>query len=123
MKYRGGCHCGRVAFELEIEGPIDRVDDCNCSMCSKKGYLHVYATREQFRLLTPESELSSYQFNTRTAVHHFCRTCGIHSFYVPRSHPDGYSVNARCLDGVNIDDLRIEPFDGIHWESASEKFD
>ena len=123
MKYTGGCHCGRVAFEIELGSPIDRVDSRNCSICGKKGYLHWYVTKEQFRLLTPKDELSSYQFNTRTAVHYFCKTCGIHSFYIPRSHPDGYSVNARCLDGVNVDALGIEAFDGVHWERAALKFD
>ena len=123
MKYTGGCHCGRVAFEFEVESPIDRVDVCNCSICAMKGYLHWYVTREQFRLLTPEDELTSYQFNTRTAVHYFCRTCGIPSFYIPRSHPDQYSVNVRCIEGVHVAKLGVDAFDGIHWEQAAEQFD
>ena len=123
MKYTGGCHCGRVAFEFEVESPIDRVDECNCSICAMKGYLHWYVTREQFRLLTPEDELTSYQFNTRTAVHYFCRTCGIPSFYIPRSHPDQYSVNVRCIEGVDVAKLGVDAFDGIHWEQAAEQFD
>ena len=123
MKYTGGCHCGRVAFEFEVDSPIDRVDVCNCSICAMKGYLHWYVTREQFRLLTPEDELTSYQFNTRTAVHYFCRTCGIPSFYIPRSHPDQYSVNVRCIEGVDVAKLGVDAFDGIHWEQAAEQFD
>jgi len=123
MKYTGGCHCGRVAFEFEAESPIDRIDECNCSICLKKGYLHWYVTREEFKLLTKEEELTAYQFNTRTAVHYFCKTCGVSSFYIPRSHPDQYSVNVRCLDGVNIKDLPVDDFDGVNWEKAAEQFD
>jgi len=82
-----------------------------------KGYLHLIVSRADFELLEGEDCLLDYQFNTRTAHHYFCRECGVASFYVPRSHPDGYSVNARCLDGDALADFTVEPFDGAHWEA------
>lgn len=106
----GGCHCGAVHFEVDAPAPL-HVLDCNCSMCAMTGFLHLIVPRERFRLLRGEDALAEYRFNTGTARHLFCSRCGIKSVYVPRSHPDGYSVNARCLDGVAIDDLRITPFD------------
>ncbi len=114
--HRGGCHCGRVAFEAT--GPLRQVSQCNCSICAKKGYLHWIIPRERFRLLTPESALATYRFNTGVAQHHFCRTCGIASFYVPRSDPDKVDVNARCVDGIDLDALEVVPFDGRNWEEA-----
>jgi hypothetical protein len=112
----GGCHCGRVRFE--VTAALDRVVECNCSICSRKAYLHLIVPREQFRLLTGEDALSTYRFGTMTARHHFCRHCGVASFYVPRSHPDRIDVNVRCLDGVDLAALRIEPFDGRRWEES-----
>ncbi len=119
--YSGGCHCGRVAFQ--VEGKIDRVLRCNCSVCAKKGFLHWIVERERFRLLTSEEELSSYRFGSHTAKHHFCRTCGIHSFYVPKSHPNGFSVNVRCLDDVDFTQIDIVDFDGRNWEEARANLD
>jgi len=114
--HRGGCHCGRVRFE--VDAPRDpEVQSCNCSLCSMTAYLHLIVPRSRFRLLTPWEELSTYTFNTGSAKHLFCRTCGIKSFYVPRSNPDGYSVNLRCLDPGTLGDPRIVPFDGRNWES------
>jgi hypothetical protein len=116
--YRGGCHCGRVRFELDApERP--EVLDCNCSMCSKTGYLHLIVAKQQFRLLAGSDVLTTYRFNTGAAQHLFCSICGIKSFYVPRSHPDGFSVNARCVDGLELDALTVVPFDGKHWEQAA----
>lgn len=86
-------------------------------MCSKKGYLHLIVPRDDFELLSGADALSTYAFNTGVAQHHFCKTCGIHSFYVPRSHPDGFSVNARCLDDVDLARFETEPFDGKNWEA------
>jgi hypothetical protein len=112
----GGCHCGRVRFE--VTSPKDlRVTYCNCSVCAKVGFLHLIVPKSRFKLLSGEAQLTSYQFNTRTAQHLFCSTCGVKSFYVPRSHPDGFSVNARCLDDVDIESLPIASFDGKHWEA------
>ncbi len=116
--YRGGCHCGRVAYE--VEGELRRVSECNCSICTKKGYLHWIVERDRFRLLTPESALATYQFNTKTARHFFCPTCGIASFYVPRSDPDKIDVNVRCIEGVDFLALEIDRFDGQNWEAAQE---
>ncbi len=114
----GGCHCGAVRFRVSVSER--RALDCNCSICSRKGFLHFIATAAEFELLTPEEALSDYRFGTRTARHLFCSTCGIHPFYVPRSHPDGFDVNVRCLDEVvasGLDRWTIEPFDGRDWES------
>jgi hypothetical protein len=119
--YRGGCHCGAVRFEVEVEVDRDEVLDCNCSICSKKGFLHLIVPRHQFRLLAGEDALATYTFGTGVARHHFCRRCGIHSFYVPRSHPDGVDVNVRCLDGDAGARFSVRPFDGHNWESAVDE--
>src|SRR5688572_22214683 len=118
ITYHGGCHCGRVRFEVDVPARLE-VLDCNCSMCSKTGYLHLIVTKQQFRLLAGADALTTYRFNTGAAQHLFCSTCGIKSFYVPRSHPDGYSVNARCVDGLDLDESIVVPFDGQHWEQAA----
>ena len=112
----GGCHCGRVRFRVTAD--LTRVTDCNCSICSKKGFLHLIVLPEQFELLSGNDDLTTYQFNTRTAKHTFCKHCGIHPFYVPRSDPDKIDVNVRCLDNVDVSTLRIGHFDGQHWEQA-----
>jgi hypothetical protein len=114
----GGCHCGRVRFELDAPARPE-VLDCNCSMCSKTGYLHLIVAKAQFRLVAGADALTTYRFNTGAAQHLFCSVCGIKSFYVPRSHPDGYSVNARCVDGLALDELIVKPFDGRDWERAA----
>ena len=117
--HTGGCHCGRVRFRVTAE--LTAVSDCNCSMCTKKGILHLIVPPERFELLSGREDLTTYTFNTGVAQHHFCRHCGIHSFYVPRSDPDKIDVNARCLDGVDPRTLAAEPFDGRHWEAAMER--
>jgi hypothetical protein len=116
----GGCHCGRVRFEVTAPRTL-QVTYCNCSICEKVGFLHLIVPKSHFRLLQGAADLTPYQFNTGTAQHLFCSACGVKSFYVPRSHPDGYSVNARCLDDVAIESLTIVPFDGKHWESAIQR--
>ena len=113
--HTGGCHCGRVAFEVRAPARL-KVAECNCSICAKSGYLHLIVPKAQFRLLRGEESLTTYTFNTGTAKHLFCSTCGVKSFYVPRSHPDGYSVNARCLDPATIEAIEAEPLDGREWE-------
>lgn len=118
VTHRGGCHCGDVAFEVEAPARLT-VQDCNCSMCSMTGYLHLIVPANRFRLLRGDDRLTAYTFNTGVARHLFCRRCGIKSFYVPRSNPDGYSVNARCLDRSTIVHLAIEPFDGQNWERSA----
>ena len=112
--HRGGCHCGAVRFEIEAPARLE-ASDCNCSICRMCGFLHVFVSRSKFRLQSGEDALSTYTFNTGTAKHMFCRHCGIKSFYVPRSHPDGYSVNANCLDPDSIESLTVSPFDGANW--------
>ncbi len=114
--YEGGCHCGRVRFRVTAD--LGGVSECNCSICTKKGILHLIVPPEQFELLAGKDELTTYQFNTRVAKHTFCRHCGMHPFYVPRSDPDKIDVNARCLDGIDVNSLRITRFDGQHWEEA-----
>jgi hypothetical protein len=117
VKHSGGCHCGRVRFEVLAPARVT-VSDCNCSICSKSGYLHLIVPRAQFTLLSGAESLTTYRFNTGTARHLFCAVCGVKSFYVPRSHPDGYSVNARCLDPGTVERLTVEPFDGRQWEAS-----
>ncbi len=114
--FEGGCHCGRVRFRVRSD--LARVSECNCSMCAKKGYLHWIVPPERFELLSGREDLATYTFNTGTAKHHFCRCCGIASFYIPRSDPDKIDVNARCLDGVDIAALQVTHFDGRNWEQA-----
>jgi hypothetical protein len=116
--YEGGCHCGRVRYR--VTGDLARVTECNCSMCGKKGYLHLIVPREAFELLSGRDDLTTYRFGTGIAQHHFCRHCGIHGFYVPRSDPDKIDVNVRCLDGIEPSALKPIPFDGRHWEEAYE---
>ena len=113
----GGCHCGAVRYRVRAPADIV-VHDCNCSMCVKAGYLHLIVDRSDFELLSGEEALSEYRFNTGAARHLFCGRCGIKSFYVPRSHPDGISVNARCLDAGCVRNMTVLPFDGLNWEAA-----
>lgn len=113
--HTGGCHCGSVRFEVRAPSRLT-VSECNCSMCSRSAYLHLIVRKSQFRLLQGEEFLTTYTFNTGTARHLFCSVCGVKSFYVPRSHPDGYSVNARCLDEGTVDGIIIEPINGREWE-------
>ena len=120
ITHHGGCHCGRVRFEVDAPAELT-VDDCNCSMCTRFGYLHLIVPAERFRLVKGKDSLTTYTFNTGTAKHHFCSTCGVKSFYVPRSHPDGFSVNARCLDEAKLEWFEPELFDGRNWEQAITK--
>ena len=112
---RGSCHCGAVAFEILASDEVELVE-CNCSICSRTGYLHLIVAKDRFRLLQGEHKLTSYRFNTGSAEHLFCSICGIKSFYVPRSHPDGYSVNFRCLQPEDFASILTTQFDGRHWE-------
>ena len=120
--HRGGCHCGDVEFEVYAAADLDLVE-CNCSICARSAYLHLIVSARDFRLLTDEVRLIEYRFGTGAARHLFCRRCGVKSFYVPRSHPDGFSVNARCLDPATVASMRIRPFDGRNWEAARAELD
>jgi hypothetical protein len=113
----GGCHCGAVRFAVLAPGEID-ARECNCSICRKAGYLHLIVDKDRFRLTQGQDKLTSYTFNTGTAIHYFCSVCGVKSFYVPRSKPDGYSVNVRCLDEGQVRVASVGLFDGRHWEQA-----
>lgn len=115
MKHTGGCHCGRVRFEVIAPAHI-QVLECNCSICSKAGYLHLIVPRDRFTLLRGREALTLYTFNTHTARHWFCSICGIKSFYIPRSHPDGLSINVRCLDPDTVERMTITQINGKEWE-------
>ena len=117
--FQGGCHCGAVRFQILVDHY--KVQDCNCSICRKKGFLHLILPPENFTLLQGHDVLTTYTFNTGVAKHTFCRICGIHSFYHPRSHPDWIDVNIRCLDRDVLSYFDIEPFDGANWEDNVHK--
>jgi hypothetical protein len=104
-----------VRFEIDAAIDLDALE-CNCSICSKRGFLHLIVPRSRFRLLRGSEDLVAYTFNTRVAKHLFCKTCGIKSFYIPRSNPDGYSVNIRCLDPATIRHVNVSSFDGKNWQ-------
>ena len=115
----GGCNCGAVRFRVTVR----RFDalDCNCSICRKKGFVHLIVPLDDFELTSGADQLATYEFNTRIAKHKFCRVCGIHPFYTPRSHPDSVDVNVRCLDDDALARFSIEPFDGENWEDNVER--
>ncbi|QEY63916.1 GFA family protein [Metapseudomonas lalkuanensis] len=112
MKYRGSCHCGKIAFE--VEGTLEQVMECNCSLCSRRGYLLWFVPREQLKLATPESDLSTYRFNRMHIAHHFCANCGCAPFG-EATDPKGKAlaaVNVRCLEDVPLEGLKAVKADG-----------
>ncbi|MDD3764564.1 MAG: GFA family protein [Nevskiales bacterium] len=117
VEHLGGCHCGAVRYSVRAPRRL-RVQRCNCSICSMTGFEHLIVPAADFRLLSGAGHLTTYSFNTGVARHLFCRICGIKSFYVPRSNPDGYSVNLRCLERTQVDAVDYEDFDGRNWEDA-----
>ncbi|WP_461481269.1 GFA family protein [Porticoccus sp.] len=119
MIYRGSCHCGAVTFEAEAPEQVE-VEDCNCSICAKSGYLHLIVPKKNFRLLSGEAQLQTYTFNSGVAKHTFCRICGIKPFYIPRSNPDGVDVNLRCLN-EQPKSITIVQFDGQNWEQHAHR--
>lgn len=118
IAHRGGCHCGAVRFEVEAPARL-RVLDCNCSLCRMTAFQHLIVPAARFRLLQGAEMLSEYRFNTGVARHLFCQRCGVKSFYVPRSHPDGYSVNVRCLDAGTVSGMDVELFDDTRREQST----
>jgi hypothetical protein len=118
--HQGGCHCGRVRFEVRASAIIN-ASECNCSICSKSGYLGMIVPKNRFTLKSGENSLTEYTFDSGVAKHLFCKHCGIKSFYIPRSHPDGISVNARCLDSGTVEKMNITQFDGQNWEQYYPK--
>ncbi len=112
MIYKGGCHCGKIAFE--VEGDLEQVVECNCSLCSKRGSLLWFVPRAQLRLTTPAADLATYTFNTHRIRHRFCSTCGCAPF---GEGADGSgnamaAVNSRCLEGVDVSALEVMQYDG-----------
>ncbi len=110
VTHRGGCHCGCVCFDVQAPATL-QVLECNCSICRMSGFLHLIVPAERFRLLSGAEDIVEYTFNTGMAKHRFCRHCGIKSFYIPRSHPDGIDVNVRCIEPATITALTVLPFD------------
>jgi hypothetical protein len=117
--YKGSCHCGAVTFEVEAPEHLE-VDRCNCSICSKSGFLHLIVPKRKFKLLTGETALTTYTFNTGVAKHTFCKICGIKPFYIPRSNPDSIDVNVNCID-TPPSSINVTNFDGKNWEQNAHK--
>ncbi|MGZ3158318.1 MAG: GFA family protein [Burkholderiaceae bacterium] len=112
MLYKGSCHCGKIAFQ--VEGEITNAMACNCSICSKKGTLMWFVPRDKLQLLTPEQAMRTYTFNKHVIKHHFCDTCGIHPFgegVDPKGNVMA-AINIRCLDGIDLDTIPVQHFDG-----------
>jgi hypothetical protein len=118
MRISGGCHCGKVRFEAQVPRAVE-VLDCNCSICARTGFRHLMVPHGDFTLLAGESALVSYRFGTGAADHLFCGTCGVKSFYQPRSHPEAWSVNLNALDDSSGLSITFRPFDGRNWEQAA----
>lgn len=117
VRVEGGCHCGAVRFEADVPRKVELLD-CNCSICSATGFLHLIVPHERFRMLRGEDVLTSYRFGTGAANHLFCSRCGIKSFYQPRSHPEAWSVNFNTLADASLLEATVKPFDGRNWERA-----
>jgi hypothetical protein len=112
MIYKGSCHCGKIA--LEVEGELTGAMACNCSICSRKGSLLWFVPRDKLRLLTSEEDVSTSTFNKHAIRHHFCQTCGIHPYAeaVDRKGNPMAAINVRCLDGVDLGSVPVNNFDG-----------
>ena len=118
VTHSGGCHCGSVRFEVDAPARVEALD-CNCSICRMTGFVHLIVPASRFRLVAGAEALVDYTFGTGTAKHRFCRICGVKSFYVPRSNPDGIDVNVRCIDDGTIESLHVTLFDDTD-RAASE---
>jgi hypothetical protein len=114
MQYKGSCHCQAIKFTIEAPEQVE-VERCNCSICSKAGFLHLIIPLQHFSLDSGSEALSNYRFNTGVANHTFCKICGIKPFYTPRSNPDGIDINVNCLD-TKPPHITIVEFDGQNWE-------
>ena len=121
VTHTGHCHCGNVKFEVDTLTPDIIVWDCNCSICRLKRNVHFIIPSSQFRLLTPLSNMTLYQFNTKVAKHYFCSTCGVQAYYHPRSNPDGVAITLNCITSTNIKTVTTKFYDGIHWEDAYQQ--
>ena len=115
MKYAGSCHCGRIAFEVETDAPIESALDCNCSLCRRRGSLLAFFPRARLTLTTPEADMATYTFNRHVIQHHFCPNCGIGPFgeaVDPRTGQPTAAVNVRCLPELDLGALKVTSFDG-----------
>ena len=119
MIYQGSCHCQAISFTVEAPEVLE-ADNCNCSVCSKSGYLHLIVPLTKFHLLSGEDSLVTYTFGSGIAKHTFCSNCGIKPFYYPRSNPDGIDINVHCLD-TEAQSINITHFDGKNWEKHAHK--
>lgn len=119
MIHTGSCHCGAVQIEITAPENIDAYE-CNCSMCERTGFLHLIVAKDAFKLLKGQESLMTYTFNTHVAKHYFCKICGCKPFYIPRSNPDGFSINVRCLDKSTLKEINLLPFDGQNWEANAQ---
>lgn len=119
---QGGCHCGALRFAVRLPA-APRLLDCNCSVCRRAGFLHLIVGAGDLQVAPGSAAPREYRFGTRTARHLFCGRCGTKPWYVPRSHPQGYSVNARCLDGGPEPGWAVEAYDGRNWEAARAALD
>jgi hypothetical protein len=116
----GGCHCGQVRFRAPVD--LDLLSQCSCTICTKKGILHLTVSPDDFELLKGKNALTAYTFGTGVAQHTFCTHCGMHAFYIPRSQPNKITVNAKCLDGIDARSLQPKRFfDGQRWEDAQQR--
>lgn len=119
MIYKGSCHCQAIRFEIEAPEILE-VDRCNCSICTKSGFLHLILPLKNFKILSGSGFITTYSFNTGVAKHTFCKKCGIKPFYTPRSNPDGVDINVNCLDTLPLK-LTVTEFDGQNWEQNAHK--
>ncbi|XP_065588048.1 centromere protein V [Cyrtonyx montezumae] len=117
VRHTGGCHCGAVRFEVWASADL-HVFNCNCSICTKKQNRHFIVPASRFKLLKGADNLTTYTFNTHRAQHTFCKTCGVQSFYTPRSNPDGYGIAPHCLDDGTVHSIVTEDINGKEWEKA-----
>jgi hypothetical protein len=115
VTHEGGCHCGKVKWQIQAPAHL-QTHTCNCSICDINNYQHLIVPKQRFQLLTNTDSLSEYRFGSGKAKHYFCKTCGVKSFYIPRSNPDGVSVHARCLNLATVLSITDTPFDGQNWE-------
>ncbi|NWZ23442.1 CENPV protein, partial [Asarcornis scutulata] len=120
VKHTGGCHCGAIRFEVWASADL-HVFNCNCSICTKKQNRHFIVPASRFKLLKGADNLTTYTFNTHRAQHTFCKTCGVQSFYTPRSNPDGYGIAPHCLDEGTVHSIVMEDINGKEWEKAMKE--
>ena len=115
IRHKGGCHCGALQFEFDAPSAMS-LTQCNCSICAMSAYQHIFVPETDLRFICGQDEMGVYTFGTHQARHMFCMTCGVKPLYRPRSHPDSYSVNLRCVIGGTVKVSKTIEFDGQNWE-------